>query len=61
LEGPYLNIVARGRGERPIVLHLANDGRVADTNGSTRIGFACEDALVMTDDASALSAAQVDD
>lgn len=61
LEGPYLNIVARGRGERPIVLHLANDGRVADTNGSARIGFACEDALVMTDDASALSAARVDD
>ncbi len=61
LEGPYLNIVARGRGERPIVLHLANDGRVADTNGSARIGFACEDALVMADDAEALSAARVDD
>ena len=61
LEGPFLNIVARGRGERPIVLHLANDGRVVDTNGSARIGFACEDALVMTDDAEALSAARVDD
>ncbi|MEC5324440.1 ABC transporter ATP-binding protein [Aurantimonas sp. A3-2-R12] len=61
LEGPYLNIVARGRGERSIVLHLANDGRVVDTNGSARIGFACEDALVMADDAEALSAAQVDD
>ena len=58
LEGPFLHLVTRGRGERPIVLHLPNDGR-ATVAGEASIGFAPEDAIVMPDDRAALAATAV--
>ena len=58
LEGPFLHLVARGRGERPIVLHLTNDGRPV-ARGEARVGFEAHDAIVMSDDRAALAATAV--
>ena len=47
LEGPFVNVFLRA-GERPVVMHLTNDGSAAGRmSGSQRIGFAAEYALVL--------------
>jgi len=53
LEGPFVHVIARRGAERPIVLHLPNDGRAYPTGGEVVVGFRPEDAIVMADDGSA--------
>ncbi|MEO0763405.1 MAG: hypothetical protein AAFZ09_16640, partial [Pseudomonadota bacterium] len=52
LEGPFVNVVMRA-GDRDVAMHLRNEGdggqRLIDATagGVARIGFACEQALVL--------------
>jgi spermidine/putrescine transport system ATP-binding protein len=47
LEGPFVNVFLRA-GDRPVVMHLTNVGDAAGRlEGTQRIGFAAEDALVL--------------
>ncbi len=47
LEGPFVNVFMRA-GDRPVVMHLTNVGDAAGRlDGTQRIGFAAEDALVL--------------
>ena len=47
LEGPFVNVFMRA-GERQIAMHLTNTGAAGrDLTGEQRIGFACENAVVL--------------
>jgi spermidine/putrescine transport system ATP-binding protein len=47
LEGPFLNLFMRA-GDHSVSLHITNTGQAVPVeDGSRRIGFACEDAIVM--------------
>ncbi|MEZ5666531.1 MAG: ABC transporter ATP-binding protein [Alphaproteobacteria bacterium] len=47
LEGPFVNVLLRA-GQREVTMHLTNTGNAGrDMAGPQRIGFACEDAIVL--------------
>ena len=56
LEGPFVHLKLSAAGQ-PVSMHTPNLGRLP-TEGATRLGFACEDAVIMQADAQTIAIAE---